>query len=264
MKVQILRSTLALALPTLALVIAGCATTSTLPEASRSTQSFDANWRFLKSDAPGAEQPAFADSTWRQLDVPHDWSIEGPFDEKAPARGAGAFLPSGVAWYRKHFSLPASEAGRRVFIQFDGVMQNSDVWLNGRLLGHRPNGYVSFHYELTDFLQFGDGKDNVLAVRTDTSAQPASRWFSGAGIYRHVRLVVTGAVHLPYGGTFVSTPKITAESAIVHIANTVVNQSATASDVALQISLLAPDGKTVATAETKPQSLAAGAGISLT
>ena len=229
----------------------------------RDTLSFDSDWRFLKSDATGAEQPAFADAAWRQLDVPHDWSIEGPFDEKAPTRGSGAFLPSGVAWYRKHFTLPASDAGRRVFIQFDGVMQNSDVWINGHLLGHRPNGYVSFHYELTDFLQLGDGKDNVLAVRTDTSAQPASRWYSGAGIYRHVRLVVTGAVHLPYGGTFVSTPKISAQSATVHIANTVVNQSAAASDVALQISLLAPDGKSVATAETKPQSLAAGASVDL-
>src|SRR5258708_31377230 len=172
----------------------------TAPSA-RTTLPFDSNWRFLKSDAVGAEDPSFADTPWRVLDVPHDWSIEGPFDEKAPARGAGAFLPTGVAWYRKHFSLPANFAGKRVFIQFDGVMQNSEVWINGHLLGHRPFGYVSFHYELTGHLQFGDGKENVIAVRTDTSEQPASRWYSGAGIYRHVRLVVTGAVHLPYGGT---------------------------------------------------------------
>jgi beta-galactosidase len=243
-----------------ALLATGAAAMAPKPAApARVTLPFDAGWRFLKGDAPGAEQPAFADAAWRALDVPHDWSIEGPFDEKAPTRGSGAFLPSGVAWYRKHFSLPAGYAGKRVFIQFDGVMQNSDVWLNGHHLGHRPNGYVSFRYELTDHLQFGDGNENILAVRTDTSAQPASRWYSGAGIYRHVRLVATGAVHLRYGGTFVSTPKISAEAATVHIVNDVINQSAAACEASLQISLVAPDGKTVATTASIAQSLAAGA-----
>ena len=225
----------------------------------RDTLSFDSDWRFLKSDAPGAEQPAFADATWRQLDVPHDWSIEGPFDEKAPTRGSGAFLPSGVAWYRKHFSLPSTSAGKRVFIQFDVVMQNSDVLINGHLLGHRPNGYVSFHYELTDHLQFGEGKDNIIAVRTDTSAQPASRWFSGAGIYRHVRLVATNAVRHDRWSTFVSTPKISANAATIHVADAVVNQSSTACEASMQIEIFAPDGKSVAQAETLPQAVAAGA-----
>ena len=229
------------------------------PAGARITTSFDPDWRFLKGDAPGAELAAFDDAAWRKLDVPHDWSIEGPFDEKAPARGAGAFLPTGVAWYRKHFTLPANYAGKRVFIQFDGVLQNSDVWINGHLLGHRPFGYVSFHYELTDFLQLGDGKDNVLAVRSDTSAQPASRWYAGAGIYRHVRLGATGAVRLDRWSTFVSTPKVSADVASVHVADGVVNQSQAACDASLQISVVAPDGKTVATAETKPQSIAPGA-----
>ena len=224
---------------------------------ARITSSFDPDWRFLKGDAPGAEKPAFDDAAWRKLEVPHDWSIEGPFGEKAPARGAGAFLPSGVAWYRKHFTLPAAYAGCRVFIQFDGVMQNSDVWLNGHLLGHRPFGYVSFHYELTDHLQFGEGKENILAVRADTSAQPASRWYAGAGIYRHVRLVVTNPVHLDYNGTFVTTPKIAANSASVHVTSTIVNQSATAREVSLQIALVAPDGQLVATAETPARPVAA-------
>jgi beta-galactosidase len=228
------------------------------PPAVRATQSFDADWRFLQGDAPGAGQAAFSDSSWRALDVPHDWSIAGPFDEKAPAGGAGGFLPSGVAWYRKHFTLPAGHASRRVFVEFDGVMQNSDVWINGQLLGHRPFGYVSFRYELTGHLNFGDKSANVLAVRTDTSAQPASRWYAGAGIYRHVRLVVTDPVHLDYHGTFVTTPKITADSASVHVTSTVVNQSAAAREVSLQVALLAPDGKTAATVETKTQNVAAG------
>ena len=139
--------------------------------ATRVTQSFDPGWKFFKGDVVGAEQSDFNDAAWRTLDVPHDWSIEGPFDEKAPTRGAGGFLPSGVAWYRKHFSLPATDALRRVFIEFDGVMQNSDVWINGHLLGHRPFGYVSFRYELTGHLALGDKATNVLTVRADTSAQ---------------------------------------------------------------------------------------------
>ena len=92
---------------------------------------------------------AFSDSNWRKLDVPHDWSIEGPFDQKNPTGAAGGFLPAGVGWYRKHFTLPESQSRRRVFIEFDGVMANSDVWINGVHLGHRPFGYVSFRYELT-------------------------------------------------------------------------------------------------------------------
>lgn len=232
----------------------------------RTTVSFDRDWRFLKSDAAGAEAANFDDSGWRQLDVPHDWSIEGPFDEKNPTAGAGAFLPSGVVWYRKHFSLPKADAGRRVFIEFDGVMQNSDVWINGQHLGHRPFGYVSFRYELTDKLTFGDGAPNILTVRADTSVQPASRWYSGAGIYRHVRLVVTDPVHLEAWGTFVSTPEILFglegpkpdNYATVRIQSTVVNQSPQPQQVALHLALIDDAGKTVVQADTTAQTIAAG------
>src|SRR3989454_2936354 len=113
---------------------------------ARVTSSFDSDWRFLKGDAPGAEKPDFDDSAWRKLNVPHDWSIEGPFDEKNPTGGAGGFLPAGVGWDRKHFSLSADYTRRRVFIDFDGVMANSDGWINGFHLGRRPYGYVSFCY----------------------------------------------------------------------------------------------------------------------
>lgn len=222
---------------------------------ARLTLPFDARWHFLKGDAPGAEAPGFIDATWRQLDVPHDWSIEGPFDERNPAGGAGAFLPTGVAWYRKHFTLPSGQAGRRVFIQFDGVMQNSDVWINGRLLGHRPFGYASFRYELTDHLKFGEDRENVLAVRTDTSRQPASRWYAGAGIYRHVRLVVTDPVHFTYHSVFVTTPRITADAATVHVTGSVRNQAKSARPVSLQVTLLAPDGREVASVESPAQTI---------
>ena len=227
--------------------------------AARETASLDAGWRFFQGHAPGAEQPAFADAAWRTLDVPHDWSIAGPFDEKNPARGAGAFLPSGVAWYRKTLTLPAGAAGRRVFVEFDGIMHNSDVWLNGAHLGHRPNGYVSLRYDLTPHLR--PGGPNVLVVRVDSSAQPASRWYSGAGIYRHTRLVVTDAVHLEGDATFVTTPIISAASAAVRVQTTVVNQSASARELSLAITLLAPDGKMIATAKTQSQPVAAGASL---
>ena len=227
----------------------------------RTLLSLDADWRFLKRDETGAEQPAFADASWRALDVPHDWSIEGPVDEKNPTTGAGAFLPSGVSWYRKHFRLPANSAGRRVFIDFDGVMQNSDVWINGTHLGHRPFGYVSFRYELTAHLRAD--AENVIAVRADTSAQPASRWYSGAGIYRHVRLIVMDPVHFDTWATFVSTPAITGDSAVVRIQSKVINQSATPRTVSLQITLLGPAGETLATAEAPTTAATPGATVDL-
>src|ERR1039457_5618387 len=123
-----------------------------LAAAPRTTLPFDSGWRFLKADAPGAAQPEFADNAWRSVNLPHDWGIEGPFDEKAPARGARAFLPAGMDCYLKHLALPSAAAAHRVSVEFDGVMANSEVWINGFSLGKRPNGYVSFRYELTGHL----------------------------------------------------------------------------------------------------------------
>src|SRR5665213_1053140 len=229
-------------------VLAGLVLTSA---GAREVLPFDDNWRFLKGGAPGAESPGFDDSKWKPVSVPHDWSIEGPFSETNKTGGAGAFLPSGVAWYRKSFSLPLSDLRRRVFVEFDGVMRNSDVWINGFHLGHRPNGYVSFRYELTGtLLNFGNGTANVLAVCADTSAQPASRWHAGAGIYRHVRLMVTDPVHIAEDGVFVSTPKVSAAEATVQIETSVTNESAAAREITIQTSLVAPDGKTVGAIES--------------
>jgi beta-galactosidase len=224
--------------------------------AGRQVVSFDADWRFLKGDAAGAEKAEFDDSGWRGVSVPHDWSIEGPFDAKNPTGGAGGFLPAGVGWYRKHFMLSAADAKRRVFVEFDGVMANSDVWVNGFHLGKRPYGYVSFAYDMTGHVAAGEG--NVLAVRADNSGQPASRWYTGAGIYRHVRLVVTDAVHLEHWSTFVTTPTVSAGGATVRVASTVVNQGDGARNLAMEISVLAPDGKVAGMVESKPQSVAAG------
>src|SRR6266852_2267499 len=179
---------------------------------ARVTSSFDTDWRFLKGDAAGAEKPDFDDASWRKVNVPHDWSIEGPFDKNSPTGAAGGFLPAGIGWYRKQFTLRAGDQRRRVFVDFDGVMANSDVWINGFHLGKRPYGYVSFQYELTGHLKFGN-EQNVLAVRADNSAQPASRWYAGAGIYRHVRLIVMNPIHIQHWGTFVTTPQVAADKA---------------------------------------------------
>src|SRR5690242_9215629 len=220
-------------------VICLCLCPFALP--ARVTENFDAGWLFLRADAPAAQAKSFSDSTWRHLDLPHDWSIEGPFAKTNKTGGAGGFLPSGVAWYRKHFTLPETDAGKCVAIEFDGVMQNSDVWINGIHLGHRPNGYVSFGYPLTGHLNFGG--DNVIAVRCDTSEQPASRWYSGAGIYRHVRLVETSPLHFVPDGIFVSTPKVSPDKATIKIETALTNEAATDDKFEIQMEVFGPDGK---------------------
>src|SRR5216683_1410779 len=222
------------------------------PTQVRITSSLDTDWRFLKGDAAGAEKPDFDDASWRKVNVPHDWSIEGPFDKNSPTGAAGGFLPAGIGWYRKQFTLRAGDQRRRVFVDFDGVMANSDVWINGFHLGKRPYGYVSFQYELTGHLKFGN-EQNVLAVRADNSAQPASRWYAGAGIYRHVRLIVMNPIHIQHWGTFVTTPPVAADKAAVHVRSEVVNQSNAARSVSLKIIVLDSQGRSVQTTETKPQ-----------
>ena len=137
---------------------------------------FDFGWKFYKGDAPGAQEPAFADASWRSLDLPHDWSVEGPFSQTEPSGGSGGYAPTGIGWYRKRFRLPASYQDRKVSIEFDGVYQNGEVWINAQYLGKRPFGYISFAYDLTPHLNAGE---NVVAVKVDNSLQPGSRWYSG-------------------------------------------------------------------------------------
>ena len=224
------------------------ATPAAVPAAlkPRVIQQFTTGWKFLQADATGAEKPGFDDSAWTSVTLPHDWSIAGPFKEDAPSRGAGAFAPTGVGWYRKTFTVPDADAtptaARRTFIVFDGVMANSDVYLNGALLGHRPYGYVSFVYELTPHLQPGT---NTIAVRVDDSQQPASRWYPGAGINRQVRLVTTSDTHMVPWGTFVTTPEVSAASARINIQSTATNESAAAVNLLLRVRITGPNGAPV-------------------
>lgn len=225
---------------------------------ARETLDFDQNWRFFLGDAPGAEQPKFEDSSWRELNVPHDWSIEGPFSETNRTGGAGGYLPAGIGWYRKSFSLPQHGSNRCVSIEFDGVMANSDVWINGHLLGHRPYGYVSFGYELTPFLNPA-GQTNVIAVRADNSRQPASRWYSGAGIYRHVRLIVTDPAHFERWGLVVTTPQISSTQAIVHLQATITNESDSTRTISVRFGLFDSKQHPVGTSTNPDQTMAPGA-----
>jgi beta-galactosidase len=205
---------------------------------------FDSQWKFFKGDVEGASAPVFDDSGWRPLDLPHDWSIEGPFSEDAPAAGTGAYLPTGIGWYRKHFVLAASATGKRVSLEFDGVYQRSEIWINGRPLGMRPYGFITFSHDLTPFLQ-PPGKTNVIAVRVDNSLQPNCRWYSGSGIYRHTWLVITDPIHIAQWGTIIRTPAITAERADVEVTTRVVNEGEHDSTCELTIEILDPTGNVV-------------------
>ena len=149
-------------------------------------------------------------TSWRELDLPHDWSIEGPFDKENPATPGGGALPGGKGFYRKTFVLDPATTGKRVFLEFDGIYRDSKVLLNGNPVGHRPCGYAYFSYDITPFLH-PPGTENTVEVTVDNSKQPNSRWYTGSGIYRNVRMVLTSPVHIPYSGTFVTTPEVSAE-----------------------------------------------------
>ena len=182
---------------------------------ARTIANFDKDWHFYLGNVPDAKQTAFNDANWRVLNLPHDWSIEGKFSKDNPATPEGGALPGGIGWYRKTFIEPASAKNKLVYIDFDGVYQKSTVWINGHELGFRPNGYISFRYELTPYLHFG-GK-NTIVVKVDNSVQPNSRWYSGSGIYRNVWLETTSKAAVDHWGTYVTTPQVNAQSATVEL-----------------------------------------------
>ncbi|HVU32990.1 MAG TPA: glycoside hydrolase family 2 TIM barrel-domain containing protein [Opitutaceae bacterium] len=214
----------------------------------RIRENFDSDWRFLKGDPAGAALPSFSDAAWRRLNVPHDWSIEGPYDEQAPSGGPGGYLPTGIGWYRKTFAVREAMRGRIIRIEFDGVYMNSDVWINGHHLGSHPYGYTGFGYELTSHLRYG-GEPNVIAVRVDNSAQPASRWYSGSGIYRHVWLTATGRVHLARWDPQITTPEVSAAEAAVRVVSNVVDATDSFATITVRNEVIDPDGRVVGVGE---------------
>ncbi|HKE23712.1 MAG TPA: beta-galactosidase GalB [Bryobacteraceae bacterium] len=221
---------------------AGAAPATAVPINGERRLNFDADWRFNLGEAAGAEQNSFDDSKWTTLRLPHDWAIDGPFDPKLNPH-EGALKSFGTGWYRKWFTLPEGAKGKRVWIEFDGAMANSTVWINGHELGHRPYGYISFAYDMTPYLNYG-AKENVVAVEL-APEENSSRWYAGAGIYRNVWLTVTAPVRVAHWGTFVTTPEITDEKASVSVKTEIANQSGQEARVTLQTSVVDAAGKAV-------------------
>ena len=211
--------------------------------AQRQRLSMDPGWRFTLGDPSGAERPDFDDRTWRRLDLPHDWSIEGTPRQDAPGGGRVGYFPTGTGWYRKAFRMPANSRGRQVWLEFDGVYMNSDVWVNGAHVGRRPYGYTSFAYDITSNLVNGV---NVIAVRVDNSAQPNSRWYSGSGIYRHVWLTLVDPVHVAHWGTYVTTPRADSTVAEVNVVTSIENSGRAPQPVTLHTIIQDSAGREVA------------------
>ena len=243
-------------------------------------QSFDQGWRFLRGDAAGAEAPDFDDSSWRRLDLPHDWSIEdltptseatgegtvwvggnaptriGPFDVALSAgQEATGWVVGGTGWYRKRFHLAASSEKTQAEIRFDGVYMNSDVWLNGHPLGFHPYGYTSFAYDLTPYLN--RDSENVMAVRVRNEGAN-SRWYSGSGIYRHVWLTLTGDVRIPLWGVNVTTPKVSAQLSTVDVSAKVENRGKDSQSVTLRVQIIGQHGEVAGQGEKTLNLTAAG------
>ncbi len=216
----------------------------------------DANWKFLPGDPAGAEARSFDDVNWRSVDLPHDWSIEGRPAKDNPTGSGGGFFPAGTGWYRKTFSAPAEWKGKRVSVEFDGVYRDATVYLNGHKLGNQPYGYTSFRFDLTPDLDFS-GK-NVLAVRVDNSAQPNSRWYSGSGIYRHVRVVVTDPVHVAHWGVFITTKQASGEAAAISVRTRVANESAGQAGLTVETRIVDRAGKAAGRAQSTIEAPPAG------
>jgi beta-galactosidase len=189
--------------------------------AGRSVQNFNSGWKFFKGEISEGQRRDIDDSNWRQLDLPHDWSIEGPFGKSNYS--CTAYLPAGIGWYRKTFTVPENESGRKVYIYFEGIYNNSEVWINGSCLGKRPNGYISFQYDMTPFINFGG--ENLIAVKVDHSLYGDSRWYTGSGIYRNVSLITEEPVHLKQWGVYTRTSGVTSSKATLSADISVVNET---------------------------------------
>lgn len=236
---------------------------------TRKVSNFDWNWRFarygLQADGTRTPEPEglqavdFDDSDWRTLDLPHDWGVEGPF--RADLEGYTGKLPwRAIGWYRKHFDVSGRDRSARLYLDFDGAMAHAEVWVNGQKAGGRPYGYSSFRIDMTPYIRFG--AENVVAVRLNTE-ELGSRWYPGAGIYRHVRLVQTQPVHVGQWGVFVRTPRVTEESADALVTLTAENHLEAPARCSYTVEIYELDaedrvGRRVARAEGGALQLAAG------
>ena len=200
------------------LLVALCLTVG----ASAATFNFDNGWKFTLDAPENAQDISFDDTSWRSLDLPHDWSIEFAAVQDATSGNAGGFFPTGTGWYRKHYAYTPTAGHKRLY--FEGVYMNAQVYVNGTLAGEHPYGYTSFDIDITPFLKSGD---NVIAVKVDNSQQENCRWYSGSGIYRHVWMIDEPEVHFEHQGTYVTTPEVSTVQATVNVKTIVINDSKT-------------------------------------
>ena len=203
----------------------------------------DQDWKFHHGQIENAFQPEFDDEGWRKLDLPHDWTVEMPLDSTHPSGTAGGFVKGGIGWYRKLLPIPESYSNKKLYLQFDGIYENSTVWINGEKIGNRNYGYATHFYDVTNNLNAGE--NNLLAIQVDASRQPADRWFSGAGIYRHVWLHVTDPLHVPIWGTYVTTPFVSEEKAVVDFETEVQNDFSEEKSFEVLTEIFAPQGDLV-------------------
>ncbi len=219
----------------------GCSTDKVEKLDDSRRQLFDFGWKFKLDDIEDAYKVSFNDSEWRNLDLPHDWSIEGAPVQKNPSGNDGGYFPTGIGWYRKTFEVPASLADKNISVVFDGVYMNSEVFVNGKSMGVYPYGYSTFYYDITSEINFG-GK-NIIAVKVDNSIQKNSRWYSGSGIYRHVWIDVTDKTHIEQWGVAITTPKINKSEALVEVKTLVNNDSKTPKTIKLNTDILNNNSK---------------------
>ncbi|MBN1790508.1 MAG: DUF4982 domain-containing protein [Bacteroidales bacterium] len=224
------------------------------------TSLFDEGWRFIKDNPTGAENPAFDDSQWRTVDLPHDWSIEdlpdqkedsvvGPFSRSAVGSLGTGFTVGGTAWYRKSFTIDKADRKKVAYLQFDGIYMNSDVWVNGKHVGNHPHGYTSFWYDITSYLNPA-GQPNVVAVQVKNEGRN-SRWYSGSGIYRRTWLTLVNPTHIGMWGVYVTTPDVSEKSADIDITTTLTNKYEADAPVTLQVQIIDPSGKSVGSTHNK-------------
>ena len=208
---------------------------------------FNQNWHFkLNANAKDAVKPDADVSSWKKLDLPHDWSIYNDFDHDSPAQNEGGQLNGGDAWYRKTFKLDEEDLNKNVRIMFDGVYMDSQVYVNGQLVGHYPNGYNQFSYDITDYLH-KDGRENVVAVHA-INKQPSSRWYSGSGIYRDVTLQVTDKVHTEKNGTTILTPNLEKQQngkVDTHVTSKIVNTDDKDHEILAEYQIIERNGQAV-------------------
>ena len=238
------------------LVIASCS--KNIEKLEREV-SFNANWKFIRADVSNAESPEFDDTDWRTVHVPHDYSIEdvpkkegtkqiGPFSEKSAGGPSTGHVVGGIGWYRKHFTLDDNDSDKIIKVLFDGVYMNADFWINGHHLGNHPYGYTAFAYDLTDYLN-PPGQENVLAVEVKNLGEN-SRWYSGSGIYRNVKLIKIPKVHIALWGNFITSPEVSDEKAIITIDSKIKNTTGGEEKATLRIDILNPENEMVHTTET--------------